>query len=112
MVLLRFRVIHPTKMACGFMVTAVLFLLFFYVTNEKAAASHFKKRHPIISILIVFIGAYFITYMIGSLLVFFFGILLPFSSKYAYFYLYNRYVDFDNYFPYIINYYLSGMFHF
>lgn len=72
-------VIHPTKMACGFMVTAVLFLIFFYITNEKAAASQFKKRHPIVSLTIVLAGAYLITYMLGSLLVFFIGILLPFS---------------------------------
>ncbi|KAL3274380.1 hypothetical protein HHI36_015778 [Cryptolaemus montrouzieri] len=70
-------VLHPIKMACGFLVTLVLFGLFVYITNEKVAAAQFKRKHPIVSIILILVGGYFITYMLRSLLVFFFGILLP-----------------------------------
>ncbi|KAF2883895.1 hypothetical protein ILUMI_22280 [Ignelater luminosus] len=72
-------VIHPTKMACGFLVTGIIFLVFCYITNERATASQFKRKHPIISVLLILTGGYFVTYMLGSLLVFFLGILLPIS---------------------------------
>lgn len=76
------RVLHPTEMAYGFVVTAVMFGLFYYVTNERAAASQFKRKHPIISILLIVLGAYFATYLLGSLLIFSLGIFLPISGKF------------------------------
>lgn len=76
-------VLHPTKMACGMMVVVTGFLIFCYVTNERRAASRFKKDHPILGIVLILSGGYFITYMLGSLLVFFFGILLPFSVTFV-----------------------------
>jgi len=79
MIFLIVGVIHPTKMACGFLVTGIIFLVFCYVTNERASASQFKRKHPIISVLLILTGGYFVTYMLGSLLVFFLGILLPIS---------------------------------
>ncbi|KAJ8918699.1 hypothetical protein NQ315_015019 [Exocentrus adspersus] len=72
-------VIHPIKMACGFLTTAVIFMIFMYVTNERAAAAHFKRNHPIASIFIIFAGGYFVAYMLKSLVVFLLGILLPFA---------------------------------
>lgn len=72
-------VIHPIKMACGIVVVGTAFLIFVYVTNERRTAAKFKKDHPILGIVLILSGGYFITYMLGSLLVFFFGILLPFS---------------------------------
>ncbi|XP_045477377.1 PRA1 family protein 3 [Harmonia axyridis] len=69
--------LHPIKMACGFLVMLVIFGVFVYITNERAAASQFKRNHPIISILLILVGGYFVTYMLRSLLVFMFGILLP-----------------------------------
>ncbi|XP_044759223.1 PRA1 family protein 3 [Coccinella septempunctata] len=70
-------VLHPIKMACGFLVMLVIFGVFVYITNERAAAAQFKRNHPIISLLLILVGGYFITYMLRSLLVFMFGILLP-----------------------------------
>ncbi|XP_023018516.2 jwa [Leptinotarsa decemlineata] len=72
--------IHPVKMACGFLATAVIFMIFVYVTNEKATAARFKRNHPILSVFIIFAGGYFVAYMLQSLLVFFLGILLPVSA--------------------------------
>ncbi|KAK9885137.1 hypothetical protein WA026_010648 [Henosepilachna vigintioctopunctata] len=76
-------VLHPIKMACGFLVTLVLFGVFVYITNERAAAAQFKRNHPIISVLLILIGGYFITYMLRSLLVFMFGIILPVVATFA-----------------------------
>lgn len=41
------------------------------------SATQFKKNHPVLGILLILGGGYFIVYMLGSVLVFLFGILLP-----------------------------------
>jgi hypothetical protein len=64
-------------MLCGTLAMGVAFGLFYYVTNAKRSATRFKKDHPIFSILVVLGGGYFIVYMLGSVLVFLLGILLP-----------------------------------
>lgn len=73
-------IIHPIKMACGILATAVLFMIFVYITNEKASAARFKKKHPIVSIFGIFACAYFLAYMLQSLIVFLLGILLPVAA--------------------------------
>lgn len=72
-------VIHPARMICGFLATALIFAIFVYITNEKTSAAQFKQQHPLISLFIIFAALYFIAYMFQSLLVFFLGILLPFA---------------------------------
>lgn len=76
-----FRVMHPVKMACGFLATSVMFMIFIYITNEKETAAQFKRSHPIVSIVIIFSAVYLLAYMLQSLLVFFLGILMPFTCK-------------------------------
>ncbi|CAG9820617.1 unnamed protein product [Phaedon cochleariae] len=73
-------IIHPLKMACGFMAMAVIFMIFVYVTNEQQSAARFKRNHPVISVLIIFAGGYFVAYMLQSLLIFILGILLPITA--------------------------------
>ncbi|XP_037579192.1 PRA1 family protein 3 isoform X4 [Dermacentor silvarum] len=70
-------ILHPSKMLCGMLAVAVAFGLFYYVTNSKRAATKFKRDHPILSILIILAGGYFIVHVLGSVVVFLFGILLP-----------------------------------
>lgn len=70
-------------MVSGFIVTVIIYLLFSYVTNESAAASRFKREHPIVSIFFIVLGAYSVTYMFGSLLIFSLGIFLPISGTTA-----------------------------
>lgn len=74
------RVLHPTEMAYGVVVTGVILGLFCYITNERAAASQFKRKHPVVSIVLMVVGAYIVTYMFGSLLIFSLGIFLPVSG--------------------------------
>ncbi|XP_067137801.1 PRA1 family protein 3 isoform X2 [Centruroides vittatus] len=69
--------IHPVKMLCGMLAILATFGLFYYITNSKRTATRFKRDHPLISVGIIFTGGYFIVYMLGSVVVFLFGILLP-----------------------------------
>ncbi|KDR23648.1 PRA1 family protein 3 [Zootermopsis nevadensis] len=70
-------IIHPMKMLCGMLAIGVAFGLFYYLTNARRSATRFKKDHPVISVLIVLGGGYFIVYMLGSVIIFLLGILLP-----------------------------------
>ncbi|XP_042879304.1 PRA1 family protein 3-like [Penaeus japonicus] len=70
-------IIHPTKMFCGMMAVGLAFGLFYYLTNNKQPAVQFKKDHPILSLLFLILGTYFIVYLLGSVVVFLMGILLP-----------------------------------
>lgn len=74
-------VIHPTKMASGFLVTAAI-LLIIYLTRDRAAVNQFKRKHPLVSVGLILTVGYCITYMLGSLLIFFMGILLPISVSF------------------------------
>lgn len=76
-------IIHPIKLICGSVVVVVVLGLFFYITNERAAAAEFKRQHPIVSLLLILSGIYFICYMFKSLLIFLLGIFLPFSITFV-----------------------------
>ncbi|XP_015920838.1 PRA1 family protein 3 [Parasteatoda tepidariorum] len=69
--------IHPAKMLCGIAAMLAAFGLFCYVTNSKRTAAKFKRDHPVVSLLVIFSGGYFVVYMLGSVLIFLFGIMLP-----------------------------------
>lgn len=68
-------------MVLGFGAVAAAFSLFVYVTNNKAEMKKFKRAHPGVSVAIVLISGYLVVYVIGSVLVFFVGIGLPFIGK-------------------------------
>ena len=76
-----FRVLHPVQMVLGFGAVAGIFSLFVYVTNNKVEMKRFKRAHPGVSVAIVLFGGYLVVYVIGSVLVFFVGIGLPFMGK-------------------------------
>ncbi|XP_077487625.1 PRA1 family protein Jwa isoform X1 [Amblyomma americanum] len=77
LVFLGVGILHPSKMLCGMLAVAVAFGLFYYITNSKSAATQFKRDHPVISVLIILSGGYFIVHFFGSVVVFLFGILMP-----------------------------------
>lgn len=68
---------HPQKFLCGMAALAALFAVFYYVSNQKAMASRFRRDHPLLSLTIIFSGGYFIMLQLGSVMVFVFGICLP-----------------------------------
>jgi len=69
--------LHPHKFLCGMAALAVMLAIFYYITNKKAMASQFKRDHPLLSVTLILSGGYFIVYMLGSVMVFMFGICLP-----------------------------------
>ncbi|XP_040357892.1 PRA1 family protein 3 isoform X3 [Ixodes scapularis] len=77
LVFLGVGILHPSKMLCGMLAVTVAFGLFYYVTNSQTAAMNLKRNHPILSGFVILLGGYFIVYMLGSVMVFLFGILLP-----------------------------------
>ncbi|XP_013419780.1 PRA1 family protein 2 [Lingula anatina] len=70
-------VLHPVKMVIGVLAVAVVFSVFVYATNNKAATRHFKKDHPLLCMGGVLFGGYLLVYMAGAVIVFLFGIALP-----------------------------------
>ena len=68
-------------MFCGTLAMGLAFGLFFYLTNNKQPATQFKKDHPILSLLLILMCSYFVVYLLGSVIVFLLGILLPIVGK-------------------------------
>lgn len=56
--------------------------IFIYVSTEGRAIHNFKKQNPLAGVIIILLGGCFVTYTLGSLLVFLIGILLPFSGMF------------------------------
>lgn len=71
--------IHPVKMFVGMMAMAVILGGFVYVSTEGRLIHQFKQQYPAVGIVGIILAACFVTYTLGSLLVFLLGILLPFS---------------------------------
>ncbi|XP_037077659.1 PRA1 family protein 3-like [Pollicipes pollicipes] len=70
-------VLHPLQFCCGMLAICVMFVIFYHITNRKAMATRFKRDHPLLSLLLFLAGGSFIVYMLGSVMVFLFGICLP-----------------------------------
>ena len=74
---LNFRLLHPVKMILGCAAVVCAFMGFVYVTNNKMECRRFKRHHPGASVFIILIVGYILTYILGSVLVFLYGIALP-----------------------------------
>lgn len=75
-------------MFCGMTSVGLAFGLFYYLTHHKQPAAQFKKSHPLLSLLGVLLAAYFVVYLLGSVLVFLLGILLPVTGVLVSFFLF------------------------
>ncbi|XP_057323610.1 PRA1 family protein 3 isoform X1 [Microplitis mediator] len=76
-------IIHPGKMLLGMLSMAIVLAIFAYVSSEGRAIHNFKKQNPLAGLLVIICGGCFLTYTLGSLIVFLFGILLPFSATFV-----------------------------
>lgn len=76
--------IHPGKMLLGSITMVVVLAVFAYLSTRGRAIHDFKKRYPAAGIVAILLGSCFLTYTLGSLLVFLIGVLLPFSGKALY----------------------------
>ncbi|KAK3921003.1 PRA1 family protein 3 [Frankliniella fusca] len=77
MIFLLVAVIHPVEMLSGATAMVLAFGLFYYLTNAKPGVDRFKKEHPLISVGLMLTTGYFFVYVIGGVLTFIFGTLLP-----------------------------------
>merc|ERR1719471_484059 len=66
-------------MAVGILIMAALFGAAYYARLQQAAAAlhDFKRQHPLLYTFIVFGVGYYVIYLMGSVLVFALGVLLP-----------------------------------
>jgi len=64
-------------MLLGFVCICLAFAVFAYATSSNNDAVTFKKEHPLISLAVILCAGYFLVYMIGSVIVFFFSMALP-----------------------------------
>jgi len=78
---LSYRLIHPVKMLVGMLAMMAILGTFAYVSMEGSTIHNFKRQYPMVGVLFIIFAGCFITYTLGSLLVFFLGILLPFCGK-------------------------------
>ncbi|KAH0955405.1 hypothetical protein HN011_006356 [Eciton burchellii] len=72
--------IHPVKMLAGMLAMMAILSIFAYMSVEGSLVHNFKKQYPIVGILFIVFTGCFVTYTLGSLLVFLLGILLPFCA--------------------------------
>lgn len=72
---------HPGKMIVGMIVCSIILLAFAYVSTEGRAVHNLKKKYPGSGIVLMMMAGCFLTYTLGSLLVFLLGIMLPFSGN-------------------------------
>lgn len=75
------RLIHPVKMLAGMLAMMAILGTFAYVSMEGSTIHNFKRQYPVVGIFFIIFAGCFITYTLGSLLVFLLGILLPFCGK-------------------------------
>lgn len=54
--------------------------IFALASNAGPQVSKFKKDHPLVSLVILLSGCYFIIYLLNGIVVFIFGVLLPISG--------------------------------
>lgn len=76
-----YRLIHPVKMLVGMLAMMAILGTFAYVSMEGSTIHNFKRQYPVVGIFFIIFAGCFITYTLGSLLVFFLGILLPVCGK-------------------------------
>ena len=64
-------------MILGFGAVAAAFAGFVYITNNRAECRRFKRHHPGVSVALILFAGYLLVYLMGSVIVFLFGIAMP-----------------------------------
>lgn len=70
--------LHPVKMLVGMLAMMAILGIFAYVSMKGSVIHNFKRQYPAVGVLFIIFAGCFITYTLGSLIVFLLGILLPF----------------------------------
>ncbi|XP_003739732.1 PRA1 family protein 3 [Galendromus occidentalis] len=69
--------VNPTQILVGMAATVSTLELLNYLSRHQAAFAGLRRRHPGICMTIMLVGGYLIMSMIGSVMIFLFGIALP-----------------------------------
>ena len=72
---------NPGKMLLGTIAMGVVLALFAYLSTEGRVIHNFKRQYPVAGVIAIIFGGCFVTYTLGSLLVFLLGIFLPFTGE-------------------------------
>jgi hypothetical protein len=75
------RVMHPSDMLLGIAAISAAYLLATYALKNQTLMNDFKKKHPLPTLLAIIALGYLLVSVVSSVLVFFFGILLPLVGK-------------------------------
>lgn len=70
-------VLHPVDLFLGFLSTCGAFSLFYYFINASASTRALKRNYPVVGLILILVAIHFAVYLLGSMLVFLMGILLP-----------------------------------
>jgi len=67
----------PTNLLVGMIATLSTLALINYLAKHQSAAAGLKRRHPCLCLSLMLVGGYLLTSLLGSVMVFLFGIALP-----------------------------------
>lgn len=70
-------ILHPVQMVLGFIAIVIAFTGFVSVSKHQMQLRRFKRNHPGLSVAAIVAAGYLIICLIGSVIVFMFGIALP-----------------------------------
>lgn len=73
-------VLHPAQMLLGICVVTALMFGYNYLTKNQRVVRDLKNSHPLVCLMVILLGGYLLISLMGSVLVFVFGILLPFVA--------------------------------
>jgi len=68
---------NPGQMLLGLVTVIGMLFLYRYLAQHQAVVQGLKRKHPFLCLIAVFAAGYLIIHLIGSVLVFLFGIVLP-----------------------------------
>lgn len=68
-------------MLLGMICVGAMFGGYEYLSKNQRFIADFKRDHPMVCLGVVFVGGYLLISMLGSVMVFMFGVLLPISGK-------------------------------
>jgi hypothetical protein len=73
---------NPGQMLLGMAVVAGMMVAYNQLTKNQRVAMDFKKEHPLACLILILVGVYLIISLLGSVLVFLFGVCLPLSATF------------------------------
>jgi len=73
-------IMHPAQMLLGMICVGAMFGGYTYLSKNQRFIADFKKDHPLVCLIVVFVGGYSLISLLGSVMVFMFGVLLPISA--------------------------------